>query len=76
MRTIVNSILNIGEVSIHTSLTYHSSTKNKEKWPRVGMVVHFCTEESQRIAITGENSNYLEQLKDPKTAPIIFEKRN
>ena len=38
------------------------------------MVVHFCTEESQRIAITGENSKYLEQLEDLKTTPIIFEK--
>ena len=73
-RTIINGILNVGEVSIHTSLTYHSSIENKEKWPRVGMVVHFCTEESQRIAVTGEDSNYLEQLEDPKTAPIIFEK--
>ena len=76
LRTIINGILNIGEVSIHTSLTYHSSIENKEKWPRVGMVVHFCTEESQRIAITGEESNYLEQLKDPKTAPVIFKERN
>ena len=75
-RTVVNSTLNIGEVSIHTSQTYHSSIQNKEDSPRVGMVVHFCTEEAQRLSIIGRQKNYLDQLKDPKTTPVIYDYKN
>ena len=75
-RSIVNGILDIGEVSIHTSLTYHSSAANKEKIPRVGMVVHFCTEEAQKMIVNGEHANYLDQLNDPKTAPVIYKKKS
>ena len=76
MRTIINGILNIGEVSIHTSLTYHSSINNKEKRPRVGMVVHFCTEKAKRIELNGKENKYLDQINDPTIAPIIYDKQN
>ena len=71
-REIVHSTLKIGEVSIHTSLTYHSSTANKDNNPRVGMVVHFCTDKAMRIPIIGENKNYLDQIKDTSISPIIY----
>jgi hypothetical protein len=62
----------MGEVSIHSSLTYHSSEANLEKIPRVGMVVHFCTDKAKRIQVGGENSTYLDQLMDPTITPIIY----
>ena len=71
-RKIVHSTLKTGEVSIHTSLTYHSSIENKENNPRVGMVVHFCTDRAMRIPLVGENENYLDQIKDTSIAPIIY----
>ena len=69
---IISGTLNMGEVSIHSSLTYHSSEANLEKIPRVGMVVHFCTDKAKRIHIGGENSTYLDQLMDPTITPIIY----
>jgi len=75
-REIINATLLDGEVSVHTSLTYHSSIDNTEKDPRVGMVVHFCTEKAKRIDIRGENSNYLDQIKDHSIAPIIYKAKN
>ena len=71
-RNIVCSTLKAGQVSIHTSLTYHSSTENKESDPRVGMVVHFCTDKAMRIPVVGENENYLDIIKDHSIAPIIY----
>jgi len=75
-RNIVNGILDVGQIGIHTSLTYHSSIENKEKNPRVGMVVHFCTEKAQKIIVNDENANYLDQLKDQNTAPVIYKRRH
>ena len=75
-RTIVNGILDIGQIGIHTSLTYHSSIENKEKNPRVGMVVHFCTEKAKKIIVNDENANYLNQLNDPNTAPVIYKRKH
>ena len=69
---IVSGNLKIGEVSIHSSLTYHSSQANLDKKPRVGMVVHFCTDIAERIVIKGDNEHYLDQLKDPSITPIIY----
>jgi ectoine hydroxylase-related dioxygenase (phytanoyl-CoA dioxygenase family) len=69
---IVSGNLKIGEVSIHSSLTYHSSQANLDKKPRVGMVVHFCTDSAERIVIKGDNEHYLDQLKDPSITPIIY----
>lgn len=73
---IVNGILKIGQVSIHSSLTYHSSSANLESNPRVGMVVHFCTEKAKRVEIYDKNSNYLNQISDPSIAPIIYRRNN
>ena len=38
--------------------------ENKENNPRVGMVVHFCTDRAMRIPLVGENENYLDQIKE------------
>ena len=69
---IINGVLEMGQVSIHSSLTYHSSAANLEKKPRVGMVVHFCTDKARRVPVDGENSNYLDQLIDHTKAPFIY----
>ncbi|MFL2983782.1 MAG: phytanoyl-CoA dioxygenase family protein [Candidatus Neomarinimicrobiota bacterium] len=70
---IINGTLDMGQVSIHSSLTYHSSGANLETKPRVGMVVHFCTDKAKRVQISGENSKYLDQIMDLEIAPIIYE---
>lgn len=70
----ISAILKQGQVSVHSSLTYHSSSANEEENPRVGMVVHFCTEKAKQIAIKGENKNYLNQLKNPGICPVIYGK--
>ena len=69
---VIHSTLKKGEVSIHSSLTYHSSTANKETSPRVGMVIHFCTDKAKRVTVSGENADYLDQIKDPSIAPYIY----
>ena len=69
---IVSGTLKIGQVSIHSSMTYHSSQANLEEKPRVGMVVHFCTDKAKRIAVRGDNKDYLDQLNDPTITPIIY----
>ena len=74
-KEIVNALLQKGEVSIHSSQTYHSSLGNKEVKPRVGMVVHFCTEKAKRIELNGKENKYLDQIYDPTIAPIIYEKQ-
>ena len=71
---VVDSILNKGQVSVHKSLTYHSSGSNRDLNPRVGLVVHFCNENSRRISVKGKNKNYLNYLQDEIFAPVIYEK--
>ena len=75
-KEIINATLHIGEVSIHSSQTYHSSLGNKEKDPRVGMVVHFRTDKSKQIETKGRENHYLDQINDPSIAPIIYQKKN
>ena len=69
---IVDALLSAGQVSIHSSHTYHSSGANLDETPRVGMVVHFCTDRAIRQRITGSNSAYLDQLNDASISPFIF----
>ena len=69
---IINSNLMKGEISIHTSTTYHSSGPNVSNKDRVGMVVHFCTDRAERVIIKGENSQYLNQLEDELRCPILY----
>ena len=75
-KEVVNAILDIGEVSVHNSQTYHSSLGNKEKKPRIGMVVHFRTDKSKQIKLKGKEHDYLDQIKDTSIAPIIYQKKN
>ena len=74
-KEVINAILNMGEVSVHSSQTYHSSLGNKEKKPRVGMVVHFRTDKSKQIELKGKKNDYLDQIKDASIAPIIYQKK-
>ena len=69
---IVDALLSAGQVSIHSSHTYHSSGANLNETPRVGMVVHFCTDRAIRKRVTGLNSVYLDQLNDASISPFIF----
>ena len=69
---VVDALLSAGQVSIHSSHTYHSSGANLDETPRVGMVVHFCTDRANRKRVTGSNSAYLDQLHDPSVSPFIF----
>ena len=71
---IVLGTINRGEVSIHSSLTYHSSGKNVEKEPRIGLVVHFCNEHARQIKAKGESLDYLKFLNDNWVAPLIYER--
>ena len=66
---ILQTDINKGEISIHDSLTYHSSGPNRSQKPRVGLVVHFCTEKSERKKNFDE---YLDQLSDYSKCPIIY----
>ena len=69
---VVDALLSAGQVSIHSSHTYHSSSANLDEVPRVGMVVHFCTDRAIRQHVTGSNSAYLDQLHDLSVSPFIF----
>ena len=69
---IVDALLSAGQVSIHSSRTYHSSGANLDETPRVGMVVHFCTDRAIRQRVAGSNTGYLDQLKDVSISPFIF----
>ena len=40
--------------------------------PRIGMVVHFCTDIAERIPISGENSDYLNKREDESICPVIY----
>ena len=73
---IISATLGMGEISIHSSQTYHSSLANLEKQARVGMVVHFRTDKSKRIEIEGPNKNYLDQIENLKIAPVIYQDEN
>jgi len=70
----INATLLMGEVSVHSSMTYHSSIANKSHEPRVGMVVHFCTDAAMRIPVQGENADYLDQCETSSICPIIFQR--
>ena len=69
---VINATIRKGQVSIHSSLTYHSSMQNTSQFPRVGMVVHFCTDYAKRIPVNGELSRYLNCLEDTAICPIIY----
>ena len=69
---IVDALLSPGQVSIHSSHTYHSSSANLDEVPRVGMVVHFCNDRAIRQHLTGSNSTFLDQLHDASISPFIF----
>lgn len=71
---VVNATLKKGSVSIHASKTYHSSTENNSNSPRVGLVVHFCTDKSIKAKLVGKHSNYLDNLNDEIICPIIYKK--
>lgn len=75
-KEVVNAVLNAGEVSVHSSQTYHSSLGNKEKNPRIGMVVHFRTDQSKQIELKSKESDYLDQINDLSVAPIIYQDKN
>ena len=70
---VINATIRKGQVSIHSSLTYHSSMQNTSQSPRVGMVVHFCTDYAKRIPVNGELSRYLDCLEDTAICPIIYQ---
>lgn len=72
---IVCATLRAGEISIHSSQTYHSSLGNLEKKPRIGMVVHFRTDKSKRIKVRGSNRHYLDQIENTEIAPIIYQEK-
>ena len=67
--------LMVNKGQLHHSSTYHSSKENKADKPRVGLVVHFSTDNAKKIPITGILSNYLDHnLSDLDICPIIYEK--
>ena len=70
--SVVQAEIDEGAVSVHTSKVYHSSIKNVSGRPRVGMVVHFCTDRAQRVQVSGENSDYLDMVTDESICPIIY----
>ncbi len=71
---VVSTNIKKGQISIHTSRVYHSSGPNISKDPRVGMVVHFCTDMAERIPISGENSDYLDRIENKSICPIIYKR--
>ena len=69
---VVSANIKKGQISIHTSRVYHSSRPNISNDPRIGMVVHFCTDIAERIPISGENSDYLNKREDESICPVIY----
>ena len=69
---VVSANIKKGQISIHTSRVYHSSGPNISNGPRIGMVVHFCTDIAERIPISGENSDYLNKREDESICPVIY----
>ena len=61
-----------GAVSVHTSKSYHSSIANISGSPRVGMVVHFCTDRAERVPVSGDYSDYLEMARSESVCPVIY----
>ncbi len=61
-----------GSVSVHTSSVYHSSIANVSGSPRVGMVVHFCTDKAERVKVSGEHSDYLDMVNDESICPVLY----
>ena len=74
-QNIVCATLRAGQISIHSSQTYHSSLGNLENKPRIGMVVHFRTDKSKRVEVQGSNKHYLDQIEDNEIAPIIYQEK-
>ena len=70
---VVNAEISSGSIAIHGSKTYHSSIKNTSGAPRVGMVVHFATDQAKRINLVDKHSNYLDMLSDQSICPIIYD---
>ena len=70
---VVNANIEKGQISIHTSRVYHSSGPNISKGPRIGMVVHFCTDLSKKIPVKGELTSYLNQTENESICPVIYE---
>ena len=69
---VVKAEVKQGQVSVHTSEVYHSSMENVSGDPRVGMVVHFCTDRSEKVEISGELQDYLHSMDDKSICPIIY----
>ena len=70
---VVSANIEKGQISIHTSRVYHSSGPNISKGPRIGMVVHFCTDSSEKIPVKGELTSYLNQTENESICPVIYE---
>ena len=70
--SVVQAEIDEGAVSVHTSRSYHSSVANISGRPRVGMVVHFCTDKAQRVPVSGDHSDYLEMVNDESVCPVIY----
>ena len=70
---IVKAQIASGSIAIHGSKTYHSSVNNTSGSPRVGMVVHFSTDQAKKINITDKHSDYLDILNDQSICPIIYD---
>ena len=70
---VVSANIEKGHISIHTSQVYHSSGPNISKGPRIGMVVHFCTDSSERIPVKGELTSYLNQTENESICPVIYQ---
>ncbi|SUZ54511.1 uncharacterized protein METZ01_LOCUS7365 [marine metagenome] len=70
---VVSTNIEKGQISIHTSRVYHSSGPNISKGPRIGMVVHFCTDSSEKIPVKGELTSYLNQTENESICPVIYE---
>ena len=71
-RTMVNANIERGQVIVHSSKVYHCSGANNSKRPRIGMVVHFCTDEALRKPVSGDLRNYLNQMDDETVCPTIY----
>ena len=71
---VISATIRKGQVSVHSSLTYHSSIENTSQTSRVGMVVHFCTDYAERISINGELTHYLDGIDNQSICPTIYKK--
>jgi ectoine hydroxylase-related dioxygenase (phytanoyl-CoA dioxygenase family) len=70
---VVNAEISSGSIAIHGSKTYHSSVNNTSGSPRVGMVVHFSTDQAKKNNLTDKHSVYLDILNDQSICPIIYD---